>query len=159
MPLLYLLLSPKAAWQGIKLAFRWGVEDLEWVRAAPEYYYLHEERAMPPQGFLNTGQKAWWLAAIVLGPILAVTGVLLWAFEASAAAQFYQLLLFYHTVSFIIIGNMFLVHVYLAVIHPINRPWKAGPWGAMTGGKVTAEYARSHHGKWLAGSSQTGKGR
>lgn len=159
LPLLYLLINPKAAWRGIKLAFVWGADDLEWVKAAPEYYYLHDERAMPPQGFLNTHQKAWWLAAIVLGPVLAITGVLLWAFEASAATQFYQLMLFCHSVSFIIIGNMFLMHIYLAVIHPVTRPWKTGPWGAMTRGKVPMEYARSHHGKWIEGLQKAGEDR
>jgi len=157
LPLLYLLVNWKATWRGIKLAFQWGVDDLEWVKAAPQYYYLFEEQAMPPQGYLNTGQKVWWLMAIVLGPILAVTGVLLWAFQADAATEFYQLMLFCHEVSFIIIGNMFIVHIYLAIIHPLARPLKTGPWGAMTRGKIPLEYARSHHGKWSEGLPKTAK--
>ncbi len=157
LPLLYLLVRWRTAWRGIKLAFQWGVADLEWAKAAPQYYYLFEEEAMPPQGYLNTGQKAWWLMVIVLGPVLAVTGVLLWVFQADAARQYYQLLLFYHEVSFIIIGNMFLVHIYLALIHPHARPWRSGPWHAMTRGKVALEYARRHHGKWLQDLQKTEK--
>jgi len=157
LPLLYLLVKWKAAWRGIKLAFQWGVDDLEWVKAAPQYYYLFEEQAMPPQGYLNTGQKVWWLMVIVLGPVLAVTGVLLCVFQADAARQYYQLMLFYHEASFIIIGNMFLVHIYLTVIHPHAHPWKSGPWHAMTRGKVTLGYARLHHGKWLEGLRKTEK--
>ena len=159
LPLLYLLVSGKAALRGMKLAFRWGLDDLEWVRVAPEYYYIRDERAMPPQGFFNTAQKVWWLMVIVLGPVIAITGVLLWIFEASAATQFYQLMLFIHSVSFIISGNMLLIHIYLAVIHPISHPLKTGPWGAMTGGKVTMGYARSHHGKWAEDLPKTGENR
>lgn len=159
LPLLYLLVSGKTAWWGIKLAFKWGLDDFKWVRVAPEYYYIRDERTMPPQGFFNTAQKVWWLMVIVLGPVIAVTGVFLWIFGASATTQLYQLVLFIHIVSFIISGNMLLIHIYLAVIHPVSHPLKTGPWGAMTGGKVTMGYARARHGKWADDLPETGENR
>ena len=45
-------------WRGVKQAFTWGAEDIGWLKAAPSYYFLGDESAMPPQGSMNTGQKA-----------------------------------------------------------------------------------------------------
>ena len=147
-PLIYLPMNWVRAWEGIALAFRWGVDDLEWVKAAPQYYYLGEERAIPPQGFLNTGEKVWWLLVLVLGPVLAITGVLMWALRESVSLEALQFMLFLHDIAFIIVGTMFLVHVYMAVIHPLARPLKEGSWSAMTRGRISSAYASSHYGKW-----------
>ena len=48
----------------------------------------------------------------------------------------------------IVTGCMLFVHVYLAAFHPVMGPRKSGAWSSMLRGKVSAEYAKSHHGKW-----------
>jgi formate dehydrogenase subunit gamma len=53
-------------------------------------------------------------------------------------------MVFLHDVAFIATGAMFFLHVYLSVIHPLMR----GAWSSMARGKVSTEYARSHHAKW-----------
>jgi formate dehydrogenase subunit gamma len=59
-PVIYSILDPSALVRGLKQAFSWDKDDLSWVKAAPRYYFTGNEKGMPPQGAMNTGQKAWW---------------------------------------------------------------------------------------------------
>jgi len=159
-PLIYLPLNWKAAARGIREAFIWGKEDLDWLNAAPRYYYLCDEEAMPPQERLNTGQKVWWLLVIVTWPIFVISGVIMWAFETDVPAVFLQSVVFIHDAAFIITGSMFFVHIYMSIVHPLAHPLRTGSWRAMTRGTVSVEYAKSHHAKWYQGiiqARQTGE--
>ena len=151
-PLIYAFMSPRGAIAGLKEALKWGAEDFKWLKAAPRYYFLCDEKAMPPQGHMNTGQKMWWFIVIVFGGILIITGlirvIVIANFAGPAVAGLQQWTMFVHDVAFIVIGAMFLVHIYLSVAHPLMRPLKKGAWSSMARGKVSAEYAKSHHGKW-----------
>lgn len=147
-PLIFIPLNWKTTLRGIRKAFTWGKEDLDWLNAAPRYYYSCDEDEMPPQEYLNTGQKAWWLWVIVSWPIFVISGVIMWAFKTDVPAVFLQLMVFIHDVAFIITANMFFVHIYMSVVHPLARPLRSGSWSAMTRGTVSTEYAKSHHGKW-----------
>lgn len=147
-PIIYLIMSPKAAIKGVKEAFHWSADDIGWLRAAPRYYFLSDEEAMPPQPHMNTGQKLWWLMVIVLGGVLVLTGIIMYALKTVAPASLLQWMVFLHDVAFIATGAMFFVHVYLSAIHPLMRPLRTGAWSSMARGKVSAEYARSHHAKW-----------
>jgi len=154
-PLIYIPLNWKATSRGIKEAFIWGKEDLDWLNAATRCYYLCDEEAMPPQERLNTGQKAWWLLVIISWPIFIISGVIMWAFETDVPAVFLQSMVFIHDVVFIIIGSMFFVHIYMSIGHPLAHPLRTGSWRAMTRGTVSVEYAKSHHGKWYQRIIQT----
>ena len=143
-PLIYLIASPKAAAAGIKEAFTWGKEDIGWLKAAPRYYMFCDEKVMPPQGHMNTGQKMWWFLVIVCGIIFAITGLFMWFFKDIVPAGVLQWSVFIHDIAFIVTGAMFFVHIYMA-IHPLM---KGHSWGSMARGKVSVEYAKSHHGKW-----------
>ncbi len=154
-PLIYITLNWKTTLRGLKYALTWGKEDLDWLRAAPQYYYLGNEQAMPPQGYLNTIQKMWLLLVIVSGPVFAISGLIMWAFKTIAPAELLQFMTFIHDIAFITTGTMFFVHIYMSVMHPMVRPLKTGAWNAMTRGKVSVEYAKSHHGKWYQEISRT----
>ena len=143
-PIIYLILKPKASWQGIKDAFNWGSEDIGWLKAAPRYYFLGDEKDMPPQGHMNTGQKLWWFMVIVFGVLFVISGLIMWAFKTTAAPALLQWMVLLHDVAFIVTGAMLFVHIYLGVIHPMMTE----SWKAITGGKISTEYAKSHHGKW-----------
>lgn len=145
-PLIYLSLNWKASWKGIKEAFTWGSEDIGWLKAAPSFYFLGDEKAMPPQGHMNTGQKMWWFIAIVFGVIFVITGAIMWFGKTTAPAPLLQWMVFVHDVSFIVAGSMFFVHIYLGVLHPLMTE----SWGAMVSGKISTEYAKTHHAKWYA---------
>ena len=147
-PLIYLLTNWRASWRGIKEAFAWGREDIGWLRAAPRYYFLADEKAMPPQEHMNSGQKMWWLMVIVLGLAFVVTGFIMWAFKETASSTLLQWMVLVHDIAFIATGCMLFVHIYLSVVHPLMRPLRTGAWSSMARGKVSVEYAKSHHGKW-----------
>jgi formate dehydrogenase subunit gamma len=147
-PLIYIPLNWKATWSGVKDAFSWGVDDIGWAVAAPRYYFLCDERAMPPQEHMNTGQKLWWLMVIVFGAIFLVTGVIMWFAKTTAPVALLQWCVIIHDIAFIATGTMLFVHVYLSVIHPLMRPLRTGAWSSMARGKVSVDYARSHHAKW-----------
>ena len=59
-------------------------------------------------------------------------------------------MVFVHDVSFIVTGTMFFLHIYLGVFHPMMTE----AWNAMTSGKISAEYAKAHHGKWYTETEQ-----
>lgn len=117
-PLLYLIILPKSALRGLKQAFTWGVDDLKWLEAVPRYYFLGDEEGLPPQGALNSGQKIWWLLTVISGLAFIVSGVVMWFFKVSAPAAVSSRMIFIHDVSFIVTGAMFLLHIYLGVLHP-----------------------------------------
>ncbi len=141
-PLIYIPLNWNATWKGVKEAFSWG-GAIGWLKAAPRYYFLSDEEAMPPQEHMNNGQKMWWSMVLVCGLVFVITGLILWAFKTAAPAALLQWMVFLHSISFIATGCMLFVHVYLSVAHPLTRTW-----GAMARGKVSVDYAKSHHAKW-----------
>ncbi len=143
-PLIYIILDPKAVARGLKQAFDWGKEDIGWLQAAPRYYFLGDEKQMPPQGSMNTGQKMWWFMVIVFGVIFVLTGAVMWFAKTAAPSAVLQWMVFIHDISFIVTGAMFLLHIYLGVLHPLMTE----AWGAMASGKISADYAKAHHGKW-----------
>ena len=146
-PLIYIPMNWKASLKGIKEAFTWGADDIGWVKAMPRYYMLSDEEAMPPQAHMNTGQKMWWFLALVFGGVFVITGAIMWFAKDAAPAALLQWMVFIHDISFIVTGGMFFVHVYMA-FHPIMGPLKTGSWNSIINGKVSVEYAKSHHGKW-----------
>ena len=143
-PIIYISLNPGKSWAEIKGAFSWGSEDIGWLKAAPRFYFLNDEKGMPPQGHMNTGQKMWWFMVIVFGIIFVLTGIIMWFFKPIAPAALLQWMVFVHDIAFIVTGAMLFVHIYLGVVHPLMTE----SWKAMTGGKISVQYAKMHHSKW-----------
>ncbi len=152
-PLFFLVFRWKATWRGIGEAFTWGRSDVGWLKAALRFYFLNDESTMPPQGSMNSGQKLWALVAIVAGIVFVITGGILWFGAATASAGTLQWMILLHDIAFIIAGIFLLVHIYLAILHPLMTE----AWSAMAGGKISAEYAKKHHGKWYEGISKAQK--
>jgi formate dehydrogenase subunit gamma len=145
-PIIYLIINPKSVGRGLKQAFTWTSDDMGWLMAAPRYYFLGDEKGMPPQGIMNSGEKLWWFSVIVFGIIFVITGAIMWFAKASAPPALLQWMTFIHDVAFIYLGCFFFLHVYLAVLHPLMTE----SWKAITGGKISTKYAKEHHGKWYA---------
>lgn len=156
-PLIYIPLNWKATVKGVAEAFKWGMDDIGWVLAAPRYYFLTDEKSMPPQGHMNTGQKMWWLIVIVSGGAFFITGFIMWFAKTNAPLTVLQWSVFIHDIAFIVTGAMFFLHIYLSAIHPLMRPLRTGAWSSMARGKVSVEYAKSHHARWYAEVSGNGE--
>ena len=146
-PLIQILANKQSTKTALKKAFTWGKDDLDWATAMPRYYFLGEEEAMPPQGEMNTGQKMWLAILLIFSPIFVITGILMWFLKSTLPSAVFQWSVFAHDVAFIVVFLMFLVHIYLGVIHPLMRQ-HGGSFSSMVDGTVTTEYAKSHHGKW-----------
>jgi len=143
-PLIYIPMNWEATKRGIKEAFSWGASDIGWLKAAPRYYFSGDERNMPPQGSMNTGQRLWWLIVLVSSVIFIITGLIMWFAKTSAPAAVLQWMVFIHDIAFILAGTMLLLHIYLGLFHPLmNEAWKA-----IHKGTISAEYAKKHHAKW-----------
>ena len=143
-PLIYIPMNWQATKRGIKEAFSWGASDIGWLKAAPRYYFSGDEKDMPPQGSMNTGQRLWWLIVLVSGVIFTITGLIMWFAKTSAPAAVLQWMVFIHDVAFILAGTMLLLHIYLGLFHPLMTE----AWKAIYKGTVSVEYAKKHHAKW-----------
>jgi formate dehydrogenase subunit gamma len=71
----------------------------------------------------------------------------MWFGKGIIPAQLYLALLIIHDLAFIITFAMFIVHFYLAVIHPMM--WQS--LVSMRFGYVSESYAREHHARWYYG--------
>lgn len=146
-PLAQIIANPRTSMHSFKTALSWGPDDIEWLKAMPRYYFLGDEKAMPPQDEMNTGQKLWFFLVIIASPVFVITGILMWFFGSILPPGVFQWSVFVHDVAFIVTFLMFLVHIYLGVIHPLMRQ-HGGSFRSMVDGTLTTEYAESHHSKW-----------
>ncbi len=110
-PVVYFLMKPKASIHAVKEAFMWGKDDLGWLKAAPRYYFLNDEKSMPPQGHMNTGQKMWWFIVVVTWVLFILTGIIMWFLKTIAPSVVLQWMVFIHDLSFILAGVMLFVHI------------------------------------------------
>jgi len=143
-PLIYFLTAPKNTLSFLKEILTWGKDDIDWIKAAPDYYFGGEAGKMPPQGAMNTGQKLWALVSVVGGIGFLITGIIMWAFKGESSGLFLASV-YVHDICFIIVGAFMLLHAYLGALHPRMTE----SMRSMITGKVSVEYAKSHHGKWL----------
>jgi formate dehydrogenase subunit gamma len=140
----YFLRHPKASFKGIMFAFKWGMADFNWLKAAPAYYFFGKEEKMPPQEHMNTGQKLWWLIVLGAGALMVLTGAIMMFFKGVLPSAWFMWAGVFHAVGMVALFTMALVHVYLSVFHPKMR----GIFWSMVNGTVPAWYAESHHKKW-----------
>jgi formate dehydrogenase subunit gamma len=148
LPVIFLIIRPRAAFRGVRLLCRWGCDDVAWLRAAPRYYLRGDHSTMPPQGFLNTGQKLWWLVTFVTWALLAVSGLIKEIVAKSGTPPILHTMTALHNAAFGVAGVVFLVHLYLALFHRQSLV-------AMLTGNMDAAYARENHAEWYA--ETTGK--
>ncbi len=142
-PVLFALFAPRAALGFLKEAFRWGRDDLAWLRSSFSFYFGRRTE-MPPQGYLNGDQRLWQLVTVVTGIVFTLTGLFMWFFKLKMSLGLYQGILLTHGVSFVITASLFLLHLYLAILHPRFEE----SLSAMVDGKVSPTYAREHFAKW-----------
>ena len=143
-PTAFALFDWRQSWYFVKEAFIWGKGDLEWLKAAPGYYFGGDPRLMPPQGYINTGMKLYRVSIILGGAVFVLTGLIMWFFKGIVPPAVFQWCLVAHDVAFIVAIGMFLLHFQLGVFHPRMDESIL----SILDGKVSGVYARSHHRKW-----------
>jgi formate dehydrogenase subunit gamma len=146
LPILYFLIEPRRFIMSIR-EFLFDKDDIGWVQNAFSYYLLGRHGAMPPQGRFNTGEKMNGLIMCVTWVALGVTGLVMWFGKGAVPAGFFHWMVLIHDVAMIVAVCMFLVHLYLAVAHPLM-------WAGLVSmrfGVTSAAYAAEHHARWYYG--------
>jgi formate dehydrogenase subunit gamma len=145
-PLVYGLLQPRRLWMHIK-EFSFEKDDLGWLRNAYSYYVWGKHDVMPPQGRFNTGEKLNGMVMIFGWALFVVSGLVMWFGKGAVSPDIFRLMVVVHDLTTIVAVSIFIVHLYLAVGHPLM-------WGALVSmrfGVTSAGYAAEHHAKWYYG--------
>ncbi|MBN1135568.1 MAG: cytochrome b/b6 domain-containing protein [Anaerolineae bacterium] len=149
-PILYAVLQPRRLMMHVREFLSFGKYDLLWLKAAVPYYLLGRHGAMPPQPRFNTGERL-NAVVMVLGTItFGITGLVMWFGRGSIPQTLYQIMVIFHDLAFIVTVAMFMIHFYLAVIHPLM--WQS--LVSMRYGVVSESYAREHHAMWYYGEKR-----
>jgi len=142
--LVYMIFDGKRMLRSMKLIFTWGVDDLKWVKAAPAVYFRGEVKKLPPQDRFNTGQKAFYLCVVLSLLALGVSGVLMWFGKGYVSPVLFRWGVLVHDVAAIAITVFFLVHLYLAMMHPLMKDGMQ----AIRFGYITLDHVKVLHAKW-----------
>ncbi len=140
-PLLYLILDYQTFFANARRLLTWGKVDLDWLKAAPRYYFVGDEKAMPPQPKFNTGQKLFYVLVAVGYPVFGFTGLLMWGGRGTIDPQFFLLMVLVHDLMAIAWVAFFLVHLALATMHPFMK----GALDGMLFGWMPEKYVKHHH--------------
>lgn len=145
-PLVVLVVTPSRPWAGTLLeCLRFGFRDVLWLHVSA-VRLIFPRVPLPRSGRFNAGQKLNLLHVAFLVPVVAATGVLLWAgFGAALAVRVV------HAGLGLLSFGLACGHIYLAIGHPPTRR----ALGAMFHGGVDARYAEEHHPVWF--ESETGE--
>ncbi|MDN5362077.1 MAG: formate dehydrogenase subunit gamma [Moorella sp. (in: firmicutes)] len=140
--LLLLLGAPRPADQWLQECFRWNAADIAFIQAFPREFFLLPVK-LPPQGKYNAGQKINSLLTIAGSLLMIITGwMMIFAdkFTLATLAWVHAL----HSGGALVLGGVILGHAYLGLLHPHSRESIKG----MLTGKVSADFAASHHARW-----------
>jgi len=149
-PIIYALLQPRRMWINMKEFLSFSKYDVLWLKGAFPYYVLGRHGDMPPQPRFNTGERL-TAVVMVLGTItFGITGLSMWFLKGIMPTGLYQVMVFLHDLMFIITFAMFMIHFYLAVVHPMM--WQS--LVSMRYGVVSESYAREHHAMWYYGEKR-----
>jgi len=146
-PILYAIFQPRRMVMHVREFLAFSRYDLLWLKAAIPYYLLGRHGAMPPQPRFNTGERMNALVMVLGVTAFGVTGVGMWFGKGIIPPSLFQAMLLLHDLAFMVTFAMFLVHFFLAVIHPLM-------WQSLLGmrfGYVSESYAREHHAAWYYG--------
>jgi len=118
--------------------------DIEWAKAI-KAYASHDRANVPPTGKYNAGQKSFFWVQIVLGAVLLLTGIPLWAPAWGGkdfSGDFLNLMRFLHYLAALGGGLFLIIHVYLGTVaYP-------GTLIGMINGRVSQGWAKLHHPLW-----------
>jgi formate dehydrogenase subunit gamma len=149
-PILYALLQPRRLVMNVRENFKFDRDDIGWLKAAVPYYLLGRHIAMPPQPRFNTGERLNAVMIIVGTITFGISGLLMWFGKGIIPVWLFQTAVIFHDLAFISTLCMFIVHIYLAVAHPMM--WQS--MVSMRFGVVSESYAREHHAKWYYGEER-----
>jgi formate dehydrogenase subunit gamma len=149
-PIVYALVQPRRMWINLREFLTFSRYDLLWLKAAFPFYVLGRHEEMPPQPRFNTGERLTAVVMVLGTVVFGITGLAMWFLKGIMSVGLYQIMVIGHDLMFIITFAMFMVHFYLAVVHPMM--WQS--LVSMRYGVVSESYAREHHAMWYYGEKR-----
>lgn len=147
-PIAYFFAANDEAMRHFREAFSWTRADTQWLLKAPMAYTKPNVK-LPKAGFLNAGQKLNMYIVITTWFTFSITGLIMWLMRTSlltqAEREIFRWAGMLHSLSMVLGAGMFLIHLYLTMIHPYTQPSMEG----MKSGYVPLSYARHEHPAWV----------
>jgi formate dehydrogenase subunit gamma len=123
----------------LKDAFEYDADDRQGFKVAGGY--LSKNVKVPPMGKYNPGQKLYYLAILLAGIAISLSGFGIWLMKENATVMLLSLLV--HNVAFIIFVIAVPVHIYLSTLA------NPGTFRIMVSGTLPLETAKKRHPKWM----------
>lgn len=121
----------------VKTAWRWYAKDLQWL-ALMLPAALIKRIGLPEQHKFNAAEKINFILVMIVCPILAVTGLMMWVQKTTWIAWLI------HVSLAAMITPVTLGHVYMALVNPETRKGLTG----MFSGFVDRHWAEHHYALW-----------
>jgi len=154
--LLYFLLNFQSALGFLREIFTIHPRrDLTWMLKKPLQLTLGNKTMrrlglntqLPPQGFYNMGQKAFAQPAVILGVIIAITGIIMFLSDKVLTAEYTTLVVWSIGIHYVAVGLVtagLIIHIFMAAINIEERP----AFYSMFSGYVPVEHVRQHNPLW-----------
>jgi formate dehydrogenase subunit gamma len=123
----------------LKDALHYDADDLQWFKVAGGY--LSQKVTVPPMGKYNPGQKLYYLAVVVAGAAIALSGFGIWFMKDNPTVMLISHLI--HNVAFSIFVLAVPVHMYLGTLA------NPGTFQLMVTGKLPLDDAKKRYPKWM----------
>ena len=123
----------------LKDALEYDDDDVQWFKVAGGY--LSHKVKVPPMGKYNPGQKLYYLAIVVAGIAIALSGFGIWLLKGNTTVMLLSHLV--HNVAFCIFVIAVPVHIYLGTLA------NPGTFQIMVNGMVPLETAKKKYPKWI----------
>jgi len=120
-------------------SLKYDADDRQWFKVAGGY--LSKNVKVPPMGKHNPGQKLYYLAILLSGIAIALSGFGIWLMKDNAAIMLLSHIV--HNVAFCIFVIAVPVHIYLSTLA------NPGTFQIMVNGKVPLGLAKKRYPKWM----------
>ena len=124
----------------LREALTFDADDWAWIKMGGGYLSKSAVKA-PPMGKLNTGQKFYYIAIVLLGMVIAVSGFAIWLMPGNRTLILLSHLL--HNLAFLFFIVAVPAHIYLGTLA------NPGTLQIMISGNVPVEMARRRYPKWM----------
>ncbi|KGO35237.1 MAG: formate dehydrogenase subunit gamma [Desulfoprunum sp.] len=123
----------------LKDALEYDADDAQWFKVAGGY--LSHKVKVPPMGKYNPGQKLYYLAILVGGIAIFLSGLGIWLMKDNSTIMLLSHLV--HNVAFCIFVIAVPVHIYLGTLA------NPGTFQIMINGLMPLSDAKKKHPKWM----------
>jgi formate dehydrogenase subunit gamma len=140
LPVVYIVLNPKAAKELLKESFTYTRDDIEWFKHMPAYFF-GRTKGLPPQGRINAGQKLHHAATFIMFITIGASGLVLMFGKGQLGPDGLGIVAMIHDLSMLGLTVLMIGHLYFTLVYDALS--------SMLTGFVTEEYAKMEHPQWL----------